>query len=524
LYERRLEDLSATMPLCEDDQVTSATISGLTALSRNGHDTVHQLMIDMHGELNTLLAAVSAETIDGASTYGLTDGDRVLVRAFMRGVNETAGLKFDHPGLATTAAHDGTRLSIQNDLGSTESHIIVIHVEGLAATVTYTDVHHARVRFLQQMLQPHGVTWAAAPRAAGAAYELSVGRYSAETSVHLERYLQYLGSRLVFLIDWNRARKRLARLVSKSEAAALLKWAAESNLGHRAFLQAGDVRLVETAFARAMPLQARFGVRLDEMLGRESARLFLMAVLRAASSGLSAGQSLYLIQDKVEAELLRYVETPERHALSGAAEQAMLIAALADHVRHEFVRRAMGEAGDEAVRTRDLARRWMVRADEMQRQEDRAVECAGDPHHLRPLLSEAGAAARALEEAAFMLPLIPAAIDVKTLSLLESLAELVGTTAREYVRGLEEGRGLLPTSDHADVDGFLVTIDHLVDCGRQASLSRRAITERLVRGSGDWHELYVVTTMAQGFERAAVRLARCGSIVRDQVLHTRLRQ
>jgi hypothetical protein len=164
----------------------------------------------------------------------------------------------------------------------------------------------------------------------------------------------------------------------------------------------------------------------------------------------------------------------------------------------------------------------MVRADEMQRQEDRVVESAGDRHHLRPLLSEAGGAARALEEAAFMLPLIPAAIDVKTLSLVERLAEHISTTAREYVRCLEEGRGLSRTSDRADVDGFLITIDRLVDGGRQASLSRRAITERLLRGSGDWHELYVVTTMAQGFERAAASLARCGSIVRDQVLHARL--
>jgi hypothetical protein len=61
----------------------------------------------------------------------------------------------------------------------------------------------------------------------------------------------------VFLIDWNRARKRLARLISKSEAVGLLKWAADNNVGHRAFLQAGDIQLIETAFDRAVPLQTR---------------------------------------------------------------------------------------------------------------------------------------------------------------------------------------------------------------------------------------------------------------------------
>jgi hypothetical protein len=33
----------------------------------------------------------------------------------MRGVNSTSRLKFDHPGLATTAARTADRLTIQNE-------------------------------------------------------------------------------------------------------------------------------------------------------------------------------------------------------------------------------------------------------------------------------------------------------------------------------------------------------------------------------------------------------------------------
>jgi len=522
LYQRRLEELIATMPSCTDDLVTSSTISTLTALSRNGHDTVHQLIIDMHGELNSLLAAVSAETIDGASVYGLTDPDRVLVRAFMRGVRETAGLKFDHPGLATTAARDGARLSIQNDLGETDAHVVVIHVEGLTATVTYTDVRRARIRFLQDLLQPHGVTWTDAPAARGAAYEMSVGQYVADTPGHLERFLTFLGSRLVFLIDWNRARKRLARLVGKAEAVELLKWAADSNVGHRAFLQAGNIQLVETAFARAMPMQTRLGVRLDDLLGRQAARQFLMSVLRIASAGLSSGQSPRLIEDKVEAELLRYSETPERHILAGAAEHATLVFSLAERLQQEFMRRKAHDTGDEAARTPELVRGWMSRADEMLRIAGRFVESAGDSHQLRPLLTEAAGAAGALEETACMLPLIPGAIDPETVSLIEGLAEQVCETVREYVRCLEEAQGLSRSSDRGEVDSFLDTVDRLTACGRRAVVSRRYITERLVLGSGDYHELYVMTAMAQWLDRAAAMLASCGPIVRDQVLRTRL--
>ena len=522
LYKRRLEELNASVPCCPDDMVTDATINGLASLSRNGHDTVHQLIVDLQGELGGLQADVSPENVDGARAYGLTESDRALVGVFMAGVRETAGLKFDHPGLGTTAARDGAWLSIQNDLGSTEAHVIVFHVADLSVTITYTDVHRGRARFFQDLLLKYHLTWTVAQTTTGVSYEMTEGQYVAETPEQLAEFLSFAGSRLVFLIDWNRARKRLARLVSKSESVALLRWAADNNIGHRAFLQAGDIRLVETAFERAVPLQTRLGTRLDELLGRQAARLFLMAVLRTASAGLTAGQSTRLIEDKVEAELLRYLETPERHVLAGVAEHATMIAALADRVRHEFTLRKNHEGGDHGSRTSELAHGWTARADEMLRHETRYMESSGGGHQLRPLLTEAGGAATALEETAFMLPLLPGAIDPKMLGLLEGLADQVGATAREYVRCLEEGKDLSRSSDRRDIDSFLVTVDRLTALGRQTNLSRRTITERILRGSGDCHELYVLTTLADGFERAASRLASCGSIVRDEVLRTRL--
>jgi len=522
LYKRRLEELNASVPCCPDDMVTDATINGLASLSRNGHDTVHQLIVDVQGELGGLQADVSPENVDGARAYGLTVSDRALVGVFMAGVRETAGLKFDHPGLGTTAARDGAWLSIQNDLGSTEAHVIVFHVADLSVTITYTDVHRGRARFFQDLLLKYHLTWTVVQTTTGVSYEMTEGQYVAETPEQLADFLSFAGSRLVFLIDWNRARKRLARLVSKSESVALLRWAADNNIGHRAFLQAGDIRLVETAFERAVPLQTRLGTRLDELLGRQAARLFLMAVLRTASAGLTAGQSTRLIEDKVEAELLRYLETPERHVLAGVAEHATMIAALADRVRHEFTLRKNHEGGDHGSRTTELAHGWTARADEMLRHETRYMESSGGGHQLRPLLTEAGGAATALEETAFMLPLLPGAIDPKMLALLEGLADQVGATAREYVRCLEEGKDLSRSSDRRDIDSFLVTVDRLTALGRQTNLSRRTITERILRGSGDCHELYVLTTLADGFERAASRLASCGSIVRDEVLRTRL--
>ena len=522
IYKRRLDDLFAHAPVCADDLLTKSTIRVLTKLSENGHDTMHQLAIDLHWELNRLQTSVTMETVDGARVYSILDKERTLIRAFMKGVNETASLKLDHPGLGTTAAHEGERLTIQNELGMTQAHVLVLHVADLSVTVTYADVHPARIRFLQEMLQTHDVEWTPAETPAGEDYEMTVGQFTAATHEHLERFLIFLGSRLVFLIDWNRARKRLTRLVSKSDALALLKWAADNNIGHMAFLKAGDVQLIETALERAFLHELRPGARLDKWLGGDAARSFLMSVLRTTSSGLAAGHSLSLIEDEVEAELLRYLQSNDRQMLADAADHAAMISALDENVRQTLGKLKNGDGHDEASRTAELALSWVSRADQIVRHAGRWLHDSENDHQLRALLAQAESAVSALEETAFLLTLVPHGTDAKMLSALGGLSHLVGGAVRQYVDCLEESRDLSTASVRSDVENFLLTVDRLVDHGRQAHAAKRALTEKLLRGSGDFHQLFVVASLAHEFERAATSLSRCGPIVRDYVLRTRL--
>ena len=41
---------------------------------------------------------------------------------------------------------------IENDLGTTNAHVVVLAIEDLTATMTYTDVHARRLAFFQSML------------------------------------------------------------------------------------------------------------------------------------------------------------------------------------------------------------------------------------------------------------------------------------------------------------------------------------------------------------------------------------
>ena len=102
---------------------------------------------------------LAAENLDGAKVYLVAEEDRELIIAFMSGVNRTFPLKFEHPGLGTTATRTAGKLVIQNDIGETEAHVLVVNVRGLEASVTYTDVHLQRLLFFQSLFEGKGMFW-----------------------------------------------------------------------------------------------------------------------------------------------------------------------------------------------------------------------------------------------------------------------------------------------------------------------------------------------------------------------------
>lgn len=99
----RLDGLLHALPVAASDLLDPAAISAITRISRAHTDSLHQLVIDLHKQLNAMQADLAQKTLDGAAAYTLSDADRPLVLAFMKGVNRTARLKFLHPGLSTRA-------------------------------------------------------------------------------------------------------------------------------------------------------------------------------------------------------------------------------------------------------------------------------------------------------------------------------------------------------------------------------------------------------------------------------------
>ena len=518
--------LAATLPAFDNDKLPAGLIGTMTSVDRAAGDSLHILVMDLHKTINALRSGLAEETIDGARVWSIDPADRAPIRAFMSGLNETARLKFDHPGLETIATRSGERLVIENDIGTTDAHVLVLHVEGLSATLTCTDVHAQRLRFFQNLFKPFGVQWddtlarhsehlSEEPN-----YYLSIGRFDASDEKSLERYLAYLGSRIVFLIDWNRARKRLREFLRKGDAARLLKWAAENNIGHRGFLKLGGERLLYEAieFAQRTPLHA--GERLYEALGPEAAFEYLQFVFREATTGLLQGRAERFIRDAIKAELARRFHTAHASLLAIGLTHAERVFDLAASVHDGLIRCADPDAAELLERTARRARAWEHECDALVTRIRSLARRTATPEVYAALMHAVDDAADGLEEAAFLMThlQITATSDV-LLAPLRSLASLLLDAAQEAVKMFEAASHVTPEGASEDLQDFFAAADRIVGLEHETDTAERAVISVLLKSSADAKTFHLLARLGQALEGAADGLSLGALKLRDHLLN-----
>ena len=521
---RRLEALLKSVPPLDDGLISSATIADLTSGRPRSGDGIHLLVMDLHKELNRLIASISEETIAGARAYGIEEGDRTRIAAFMAGLQRTAPLKFDHHGLDTTAVRADGALLIQNDIGETEAHVIVVRIANLAVSLTYTDVHAQRLRFLQSMLDGSGIVWdeVSSRHAAGLGdsdlFYMTVGHFAALDEAALGRFLDRLGSRIVFLIDWNRARKRLGLFVPNALAVEVLTWAAEREVGHRAFLQLGGERLVYDALESGVRTPLRYGEPLHDMIGAGAAREFLRFMLEATATGLRDGRSELLIRDRIRVELFNHFRTVEQRLLADAAEHGALILQLARGL-DTALRHVTASHADQLGRNAKRAKELESHADEIVKTMRATVRRTAGTAIFCRALEVADDAADALEDAAFLGGLLADAAPSSGLPppLLE-LAGLVVAASDAFCRFLKFAPDMHRGAAREQIENFLATADELVTIEHQTDAKEREVTTTLFQTASEWRQLHLLSGIAHHLEMAGDALLHASLMLRDHVL------
>ncbi len=517
----RVGAASAALPKAADDDLAISDIAALTSARREGGAGLHPLIMDLHRAINQLAAETAVEDVDGAKAHHLTDGQRARVKAFMEGLKRTAPLAFGHPGLATLAAGAGSRLTIQNDIGETDAHVLVLHVDGLAVTVTYTDVHRRRARFFMSLFGER-MAWSplAEPEGDGLGdgerFYLVTGRCVAADERALDDLLRSAASRIVFLIDWNKARKALQQFVGREAAVDLLTWAAEHDLGHRAFLELGGADLVLEAVRRAATGRVPYGVRLDTALGAVETVSFLRRVLRETSEGLSAGRSARLVRDEIQADLAQRFETAQSVVLAVVVRHLGLSRTLAAAAADRL---SPGRVNDPAALLAlvERSKRLEAKADRLTLQARDLCDRLHDDGAMRRLVDEVENAMDALDECVFLMSLSRPSAPPSSPEL-SRLAALVVEGLGQMVRATEAS-AVLPDGQRADAVAALQAIDATVQVERDADTAERASISAAMRsGSGDARDLVLGLEVARALEGTTDFLAHAAQALRDHVL------
>ncbi len=518
----RLETFRGAGLLDAAGEIEIARIARLTGVTDTAGDSLHRLVMDLHKQLNKLAASCSEEALDGAHVFALHGEDRAAVAAFMKGLNSTRGLKFNHPGLDTMATRAGGRLLIQNDIGTTDAHVVVIAVKKNAVTITYTDVHLARAKFFISLFDKFEATWSGLDRhtAAGLgednSFYLVTGQFQADHATDRNEFLAAVGAALVFLIDWNKARKLLRTWVAKDDAARILEWAARKRIGHRGFLELGGNELLSSAVRNAAPSRIGFGERLDQALGRAAAIDFLKAALRASTEALLAGRSVRTVRDQIEADLVRHLDRVNGALLAAVLRQVGLAHDLVTAIARHIAALGAGQPADGKL----LAGRCAA----IEQKADRiALESRNEVDRLeaRPvigqLIDRAEEAIDELEQAAFIGSLLP---ELTEPALLASLAELclVAATATETAASGVAAAMDVPEGQRIDSEDALAAVARLIDAEHAADTTERAITTLVFRGGFDVATSLSVIELARAIERATDRFAAFGHLLRRHIM------
>ena len=524
-YNNRLKAMEHILLKNYNNAINVKIIDSIISAERNKKDTPHLLVMDLHKELNNLLSLIALESIDGANVFNISEENIFIVKAFMKGVNKTAKLKFDHPGLGTTATQIGNKVIIQNDIGETDAHVIVISIENNTVNITYTDIHFNRVLFFQSLLDRFAINWASATTKEDNKFESSVyylinGSYMAKKREELEEFLEFLGSKIVFMIDWNRARKKIQRFVSKKKAIELLKWSADNEVGHMAFLALGGEKIIYEILSTLSTNTNIIKDKLDEILGDEKSFELLKAVFNITCDGLLKRKSQAIIYDEIKAELSKYLKSTEELLVDYISEIACYILDLASMIRDSLLLVNSIQFIDVINKNSEIAKHLEREADNIVIKVRKLVEKNQSFIFFTKLIIQIDDVADYLEEACFHLTLLrDQYLSLDTFSYLQELSEKIVLASMELIKIIEIIRGIKYKNLTDDISDFLESIQFIRTVEQTTDMIDRKIKKILMDKCSSFKEYLPMSEVSYRLEKSGDALMYVAEMLYGYVMN-----
>jgi uncharacterized protein Yka (UPF0111/DUF47 family) len=98
------------------------------------------------------------------------------------------------------------------------------------------------------------------------------------------------------------------------------------------------------------------------------------------------------------------------------------------------------------------------------------------------------------------------------------LSRLLVEGTQEYLKAIENVRGIHRSGSPDDMRDFLGSIHRIMAIEQQSDTTERAVRKALVDSAEDYRQAFVIAESAKKLESAADALMHSGMLLRDQVL------
>jgi len=214
---------------------------------------------------------------------------------------------------------------------------------------------------------------------------------------------------------------------------------------------------------------------------------------------------------------MMYLQRSDRSFLGAIADHAMVVAGIVEWIRRAIAQLKRHERVD-GSQAAALLKSWKIDADAIIRRTWRAIDSVEHGRAAAPPAVAGRQGGQALQEAAFILTLVPTGIDGGVADLLDQLADLASRAVTEYIGARGRAR---PVARRRAPRPRAVPRDR-----RSARQPRRQLRRGGARHQGagparpstDFREVYVLSELTRGLDRATDSVVQSGLLVRDYVL------
>jgi uncharacterized protein Yka (UPF0111/DUF47 family) len=249
---------------------------------------------------------------------------------------------------------------------------------------------------------------------------------------------------------------------------------------------------------------------------RFQAGLQSTALRVSTTEALTAGRSIRLVRDQIEADLVMHLERADSALLAIVVRQIGLAhdiaAALAHHISALQSNRPVDGKGltGRAVRIEQKADRIAIEArKEVTRLNARPV--------IAQLVDCVEDAIDELEQAAFIASLAPTGVGSALLGALAGLCGVAVAATEAAASGLVAAAEV-PKGRRADSEDALAAIVRLIEVEHDADARERQVTAQVFAGGLDVATSLTVLELARAIERATDRFAGFGHLLRRYIM------